>query len=199
MLDRIYNRLAPFIDGQRIKRLRRRMRSIGTNVELAYGFDCDMPSRVVIGSHVFIGAFAMFTSRGGIRIDDGVNFGPRVRIITANHRYETDEAAPFDGGVILKPVHIGQGAWIGGDVLIVPGVRIGPGAVIAAGSVVTRSIEPGVIAGGVPCREFKRRDMAVFEKLRREGRWFRKLYAGGQMPEHEIGLEEVERVLSGRD
>ena len=85
-----------------------------------------------------------------ITIGDDVLFGPRVGLYAAAH--------PIDAGVRREgleygaPIVIGNGVWLGGNVVVNPGVKIGDGAVIGSGSVVTRDIPANVVAAGVPCR-----------------------------------------------
>lgn len=194
-MDRVWYRFTSWMERRRIARLRRLFRTIGDHVLLSDGFFCDRPDRAILGNHIYIGPGAIFTTRGGLRIDDGAIFGPRCRILTANHQYVSSEAAPYDGRVVLRPVHVECGVWVGADVLIVPGVRIGAGAVVAAGSVVVKDIDPCTIAGGNPCRAIKQRDAAAFERLRAEQRWYLKLKRSGQIRDEEIGSADVARFL----
>lgn len=94
-----------------------------------------------------------------VTIGDNCSFGPNVTIVTPVHPMlpnERREMRTAEGErkalCYAKPVHIGNDCWIGASVTICPGVRIGDGVVIGAGSVVTRDIPSGSFAAGVPCR-----------------------------------------------
>ncbi len=94
-----------------------------------------------------------------VTIGDHCNFGPNVTIVTPIHPMRADERREMlnaEGEVkrfcYAKPVHIGNDCWLGACVTVCPGVTIGDGCVIGAGSVVTRDIPPGSFAAGVPCR-----------------------------------------------
>lgn len=87
---------------------------------------------------------------GHIYIGDKVMIGPSVTIATANHPIDAELRGR--GLQYNKDVHIGANAWIGSNVVIVPGVTIGENTVIGAGSVVTKDIPAKVVAVGNPCR-----------------------------------------------
>ncbi len=84
--------------------------------------------------------------------------GPDVVIFTMNHRADrTDIHMGAQGMTEKRKVIIGNDVWIGQRVMIMPGVTIGDGCIIAAGAVVTKDIPPYSIAGGVPARVLKSR------------------------------------------
>ena len=104
-----------------------------------------------------------------ITIGSHVLLGPRVCLYTAGH---PTAAEVRDTGLEFgSPITIGDSVWLGGNTVVCPGVRIGSGSVSAAGSVVTRDVPPGVIAGGNPCRVLRPitdADRAKWEAQRRE-------------------------------
>jgi virginiamycin A acetyltransferase len=102
---------------------------------------------------------------GPVTIGAHCTIGPGVVIITSNHRSDTAAMAymlsqhhgwPAPMGPKL-PTVIGNGVWIGENVIVLPGVTIGDGAICAAGAVVAHDVEPFSIAGGVPARQLKHR------------------------------------------
>lgn len=102
--------------------------------------------RIEIGDEVAINAFARIFGHGGVWIGARSQIGPDVLITTTGHDYNEDLRTEY------RPVHIGQQVWIGAKAVILPGVTIGDGAVIGAGSIVTKDIRPGMVAVGVPAR-----------------------------------------------
>lgn len=112
---------------------------------------------ISIGDNSGIGRDSILIASAPIEIGRDVMIGPQLIVYTANH--ETKRAVPMiKQPMVYNPVKIGNDVWIGARVTILPGVEIGEGSVIAAGSVVTKSIEPYTIAGGVPAKKIKERD-----------------------------------------
>ena len=110
-----------------------------------------------IGGNVTIEPFAYVA--GDVVIGDDCNFGPNVTIVTPVHPMLPEERRILfdkDGNprhlCYAKPVVIGNDCWFGANVVVCPGVTIGDGCVIGAGSVVTRDIPPMSFAAGSPCR-----------------------------------------------
>lgn len=119
-------------------------------------FYSDFGKHIRIGKNVFINSGAMFTDLGGITLEDDVLIAPRVNILTVNH----PEDPAMRRGLILKPVVIKKGAWIGAGATVLPGVTVGENAIVAAGAVVGKDVPPNTIVGGVPAK--------VIREIRRE-------------------------------
>jgi maltose O-acetyltransferase len=83
-------------------------------------------------------------------IGDQAQLGPGVQLLTATH--PLDAAARTAGPELAQPITIGPRAWLGGGVIVVPGVSIGADTVVGAGSVVVHDLPDGVLAVGNPCR-----------------------------------------------
>lgn len=108
-----------------------------------------------------------------MNIGDFFHSGKNLKILTQNHDYDHGRTIPYDSQkIIAKTTTIGNFVWIGDDVLLLPGVTIGEGAIIQAGSVVSMNIPPMGIAGGNPAKVFKQRDVAHFESLKKEKAFF---------------------------
>lgn len=112
-----------------------------------------------IGKHTFINFHFTVQDDAPVTIGNNCDFGPNVTIVTPIHPMLPDERRAMldkDGCIThlcyAKPVVIGDDCWFGANVTVCPGVTIGNGCVIGAGSVVTRSIPAGSFAAGVPCR-----------------------------------------------
>lgn len=112
---------------------------------------------LVIGNHSNIGPFNYIGCSGKITIGNNVMLGPRVSIYAENHVFDNPDLTIKEQGVKKQFVHIEDDCWIASNVVILSGVTIGKGSVVAAGAVVTESITPYSIVGGVPAKLIKKR------------------------------------------
>lgn len=95
---------------------------------------------------------------GDVTIGNNVMMGPEVVVYTSGHRFDRLDIPMMEQGQVdVKPVVIGNDVWIGRRVMIMPGVKIGDGAVIAAGAVVTKNVPDYAVVGGVPAKVLKSR------------------------------------------
>ncbi|OQS08483.1 hypothetical protein B0T37_19480 [Chromobacterium violaceum] len=94
-----------------------------------------------------------------------------MTVYSSNHNYKSENAIPYDDVDIASPVVIGDFVWIGANVSIVPGVSVGEGAVIALGAVVTKDVPIGAVVAGNPARVIGERDMALYQRLKAQGRF----------------------------
>lgn len=117
-----------------------------------------------LGSNVNLNGFKV-SGRGKLVIGDNFHSGKECLVITQNHNYEGGKI-PYDEKYNLKPVTIGDNVWFGHRVIVLPGVTIGEGAIIQAGSTVVDDVSPGAIVGGSPAEKFAERDMAHYERLK---------------------------------
>lgn len=118
----------------------------GEGLVLESGADFGTGRGIEIGDHSGIGINAHI--RGPLKIGDNVMMGPDVVILTANHCHDRRDVLIRKQGSKTSPVCIGNDVWIATRVIILPGVTVGDGAVIAAGAVVTRDVPPYSIVGG---------------------------------------------------
>ena len=107
---------------------------------------------------------------GSVTIGDNFHSGDGCEIITQNHNFE-GEMIPYDHTYVVKDVVIEDNVWLGNRVTILPGVTIGEGAIIQAGSVVVTDIPACGIAGGHPAKTFSSRNKLHYYKLKEEGRF----------------------------
>lgn len=114
-------------------------------------FYTDCGINIKVGKNVFINACCRFQDQGGIEINEGSLIGHNVTIATLNHDINPKTRA----SLTPSPVKIGKNVWIGSDCTILPGVEIGDGAIIGAGSVVVKSVPKNSIAVGNPARVIK--------------------------------------------
>ena len=140
--------------------LRQLLGSCGENVWITPPFYADYGNNILLGYHCEINLNCVFIDDNRIEIGDYALIGPSVQIYTAFHPVSFRErfAAPRADGEFAfcrtrtAPVTIGNGVWIGGGSIILPGVTIGDNVTIGAGSVVTRPIPSNTLAYGNPCR-----------------------------------------------
>jgi serine acetyltransferase len=109
--------------------------------------------RLQIGTDCFINQDCVFDATADIVIGDNVNLGHGVLITTSSHVIGTPERR--GGELEPQPVRVEDGAWLASRVVVLPGVVVGDGAIVAAGAVVTRSVRPNTLVGGVPAREIR--------------------------------------------
>lgn len=130
--------------------------AIGEKTYIDQPFYCDYGAHIFVGENCYIGMNCTFSDNNHIIIGDNVLIAGAVSISTAEHDVRVSERvkkqghAPFT--TFSKPVRIGDNAWIGANVTIIPGVTIGANTTIGAGSVVTRDIPANCVAFGNPCR-----------------------------------------------
>ncbi len=114
-------------------------------------FYTDCGQNITIGCRTFINMGCSFQDWGGITIGDDCLIGHNCTICTVNHSKDPQKR----GNMTCIPVKIGNRVWIGANVTILPGVSIGDGAIIAAGAVVNKNVEPNTIVAGVPAKIIK--------------------------------------------
>ena len=114
-------------------------------------FYTDCGKNITVGKNVFINACCRFQDQGGITVGDGCFIGHNVTIATLNHDLNPETRA----NMLPAPVILGKNVWVGSDSTILPGVEIGDGAIIGAGSVVTKNVEPNTIVCGNPASFLK--------------------------------------------
>lgn len=130
---------------------------------------CD---NIELGSYISIQRDCTFSGHGGIQIGDGTIIAHCVDVFSGEHNYDSDDlqCLPFDERFVLGKVIIERNVWIGAHSIVLPGVVIGEGAVIGAGSVVTHDIPPLVIAAGNPAKVIRYRNEKRYHELASSGK-----------------------------
>jgi maltose O-acetyltransferase len=113
-------------------------------------FYCDYGYNMKVGKQVFFNFNCIVLDVAPVIIGSRTMFGPNVQVYTATHPMNHTERS--SGREYAKPIVIGEDVWVGGSVVICPGVTIGDRSVIGAGSVVTKDIPANVFAAGNPCK-----------------------------------------------
>lgn len=114
-------------------------------------------AKLTLGDRVYIGRNTNIAAYASITIGDNVLVAPYCHIISGNHGYERRDIPIRDQNITCKPITIEEDVWIGTHVVVLPGVTIGKGAIVAAGSIVNKDIPPYQIWGGAPARFLKER------------------------------------------
>ncbi|MGZ5136134.1 MAG: sugar O-acetyltransferase [Flavitalea sp.] len=139
--------------GLRNQILKELIPSQGESLWIEPPFFCDYGTNIIVGDRVYFNFNCTILDVTQVSIGSNVLFGPSVQIYTALHPMNWKERA--QGFESAKPISIGSDVWIGGGVIICPGVTVGNRSVIGAGSVVTRNIPDNVFAAGNPCKPIK--------------------------------------------
>lgn len=116
-------------------------------------FHCDYGYNIELGKNFYMNVNCVILDEAKVRFGDNVFIAPNCAFYTAGH--------PFDVGLrnkgleYAKPITVGNNVWIGGNVVVLPGVTIGDNCVIGAGSVVVRDIPANTLAAGNPCKAIR--------------------------------------------
>ncbi|MBN7816435.1 sugar O-acetyltransferase [Algoriphagus pacificus] len=138
---------------KRIELINRLLGKSGKNVWIEPPFFCDYGFNIEAGDDCFINFNCVFLDVTPIKLGDRVLIAPNVQMYAATHPTEAKPRGElWEFG---KPITIGSDVWVGGSSVICPGVTIGDRSIIAAGSVVTKDVPPGVIVGGNPAKYIK--------------------------------------------
>lgn len=152
----VYNGFVTHVPSRRLRRLvlRRYLASLGAQCSVQRGVRFLHAPKIFLGNNVVVNHGCLLDGRHyAITVGDNVSIGPEAVILTLGH---DPHSLTFEnrGG----PVDIGDRAWIAYGAMVLPGVRIGEGAVVAARAVVTRDVEPFAIVAGSPARKIGERN-----------------------------------------
>jgi maltose O-acetyltransferase len=150
LLLRTINDATPDQDAERDDALRELLGSFGAHSNIRPPFRCEYGFQIHVGSRVFANFGLVCLDVARITIGDDTRIGPGVQLLTPTH-----PLAPGlrrEGWESARPITIGRNVWLGGAVVVCPGVTIGDDTVVGAGSVVTRDLPAGVLAVGNPAR-----------------------------------------------
>lgn len=114
-------------------------------------------AHIRIGCDSLIGEYTVVRGQGGVTIGDRVYTSPHSQIIAVDHVFDDPQRSFTEQGITAQGIHIEDDVWLGAGAIVTDGVRVGRGAVVAAGAVVTASVPPGAIVGGVPARVLRER------------------------------------------
>ncbi len=137
------------------------------NTNISLGVEMWVGRRLSVGARSTIGQRCYLDARAGIRIDSDVSISREAALLTATHVPDDPEF-----GAILSPIHLERHCWIGMRAMVLPGVRIGEGAIVGAGSVVTADVVPYAIVAGVPAVSLRRRRGPMVYRLDWRPSWY---------------------------
>ena len=135
--------------------LRPAFKSCGRNFQIARHVTVNFSNCLEIGNDVYIATGCWLHAWGGIVIEDEVQLGPYVVLVTGNHTRK--DGSYRDGPSETGPIRLGKGCWLAAHATVTKNVTIGCGALLAANSVATHDVPPLALAGGVPARVIPRR------------------------------------------
>ena len=124
--------------------------ALGEDSEIRPPFHCDYGYQTFVGARTFANFGLMCLDVARITIGDDVQIGPNVQLLTPTHPVAAGPRR--DKWEAALPITIGDNVWLGGGVIVLPGVTIGENTVVGAGAVVTRDLPPNVVAVGNPAR-----------------------------------------------
>jgi maltose O-acetyltransferase len=149
-LTQQFNNSDPSDPEARLAVLRELLGSLGEGTEIRPPLWCDYGYQTHIGARSFINFGVVLLDVATIRIGDDVQVGPNVQFLTPTHPVEAEpRRAKLEAA---RPIVVGDNVWLGGGVIVCPGVSIGENTVVGAGAVVTRDLPANVVAVGNPAR-----------------------------------------------
>jgi maltose O-acetyltransferase len=149
LLDR-FNQSGADDDAERRGLLLELLGEFGEGSEINPPLRCDYGSRIRVGARTFVNYGLVALDVASIAIGDDVQIGPSVQLLTPTHPIDPDaRRAKWEAA---EPIAIEGNVWLGGGVIVLPGVTIGENTVVGAGSIVTKYLPPNVLAAGNPAR-----------------------------------------------
>jgi galactoside O-acetyltransferase len=145
-----YNHSAPSLETRRRALLEAILGSVGERTILLPPFHAGFGSNVYIGDDFFGNVNITFVDDVAITIGNGVMIAPTVTLTTTGHPVHPERRVDF--ARFSEPIVLEDKVWVGSNAVIMPGVRVGRGSVVGAGSVVTRDVPPMTVVVGVPAR-----------------------------------------------
>lgn len=140
-------------DPARTRWLKRNCSRFGPGSRIAEGSRVLDAQRLEVGARVMVARDVTLDARNDLRLDDEALIGFEALLLTFTHKSSEVGIPVQDQGFEGSPIVIGRRAWVGARVIILPGVVVGADSIIAAGSVVTREVQPSSVVGGVPAKQ----------------------------------------------
>lgn len=161
-----YNDLKPSRTEERKALLKKIIGKTGETFWIEPSFWCDYGYNIEIGENFYANHNLVILDGAKVTFGDNCFIAPNCGFYTAGHPLDVEQRN--QGLEIAWPITVGDNVWIGGNVVVLPGVTVGNNTVIGSGSVVTKDIPSGVVAAGNPCRVIREITEADRNKYRRE-------------------------------
>lgn len=149
-----FNQIKPSDRKAQEKVLKRIFHKMGENITVNTPFWCDYGYNTVVGDYFYANHNCQILDGGKVTFGNHVFIAPNCVFTTAEHAIDAKQRN--EGLEVALPITVCDDVWIGAGVIVLGGVTIGRGSVIAAGSVVTKDVPPEVVAAGVPCRVLRK-------------------------------------------
>jgi len=161
-----YNQLKPSQTAERKELLKKIIGKTGEVFWIEQSFWCDYGYNIEIGENFYANHNLVILDGAKVTFGDNCFVAPNCGFYTAGHPLDVEQRN--QGLEIAWPITVGNNVWIGGNVVILPGVTIGDNTVIGSGSIVTKDIPAGVVAAGNPCRVIRKITEEDKNKYRRD-------------------------------
>lgn len=145
-----YNRLPPSRRTEGDGLLALLLGAVGEGCLIEAPFFCDYGYNITLGARFYANHGCVILDGAPVTFGNDVFVGPNCGFYTAGHPLDAERRNR--GLEYARPIRVGNDVWFGGNVAVLPGISVGDGSVIGAGSVVTRAVPAGVVAAGNPCR-----------------------------------------------
>lgn len=148
------NALSPTSDEKRYELFRKILGKTNGSFIIESPFHCDYGYNIELGENFYMNVNCVILDEAKVKFGNNVFIAPNCAFYTAGHPFDVEQRNR--GLEYAKPITVGDNVWIGGNVVVVPGVTIGDNCVIGAGSVVTKDIPANSLAVGNPCKVIRK-------------------------------------------
>ncbi|MCP4309316.1 MAG: hypothetical protein GY788_31465 [bacterium] len=155
----------------RVEAAKSQSRSCGAAVHIHPSVRIEHPQGLSIGNNVYVGEDCYIEADGGVEIQENVHLSRRIVIYSSDHDFRCGGYLPYGPARRYREVVIERNAWIGMNTVILPGVKVGAGAIVGMGAVVARDVPPLAIVGQAPFRTLGTRDPAAYAAAEAESRY----------------------------